>query len=202
MLLNFLAQTINNYHVPPFSVNESELVVIRLPNDEIGSQIKFIMIEMITRKVKNENIEVSALFQYASHFLENRFKSTFSPTTVGEYIKKNARRTNPICEAIFKTDKIRPETKVKTLQGNSSRLLSVSVMLSQTNHILFDLVGVDPQGRVKIYEIVKNEVKVGGAAILFDFHDTFQNNCSKFIKVKCSEEDGIDKLGFTIKKRF
>jgi hypothetical protein len=139
---------------------------------------------IFTGKIKNENVKIFQPFTFTEHFKESRLRKLFNPVSVGEYLKKNAVPNNEFAEKIFEIDWISKKTKVNSLAGNPRRLLSLYAVLSKTKNIIFDLVAQDPEGAKKSYELVKDEVKKGGAAILIDWADDMKDDCSKFIKIE------------------
>ena len=82
---------------------------------------------------------------------------------------------------------INKKIKVNTLIGSPRNLLSLYTTLSNTNNIIFDLVGLGPDGAQENYKIVKEVVKNGGSAILLDGYDDMKNDCTKYVELQWTQ---------------
>jgi hypothetical protein len=182
MLLRFSEQIINNFLVPSFSLANGEIVIIRIPEGEFFYPLKLEIVKMLTGEAVNDNVEIVSALQFVADFEESYFRYRFFPTTIDSYHNKYANKANPVYKNIYGTEGITPQTKVKTVDNTLRRLLSLYTTLSWTNNIVFHLAGIGPQGGQDIYRIVKTMVNSGGAAILIDRCDEFQNDCTTFIK--------------------
>ncbi len=184
MLLQFHQQTVDDFLIPSFSLTKGEIVIIHLPNGPFFRPVELTLIDIITGKTSNNRVDIQASFKYAQHFRESWFRDRFLPMTVGTYLDKNANKTNPVYKKIYDIQWMTHKIKVQTLAGNPRRQLSVYTTLSWTNNLIFDLAGVDPQGGQDIYNFAKTIVQQGGSAILFDWSDEFNNDCTTFIQAK------------------
>ena len=104
--------------------------------------------------------------------------------TVREYLKKNANSKSNFATKIYDSKYITKETKVHSLGGNPRKLLCLYSTLSKTTDIVFDVAGLDPQGAEETYQIVKDNIKNGGSAILIDWTEEMKNDCTKFITIE------------------
>lgn len=182
MLLKFNEQVIDNFLIPAFTLSKGEIVIIRLPNGPLTYALQLALVKMLTGKTANDKVKITSPLTFVEHFKESRFKSRFFPMTIGAYHRRYADQANPVYKKIFETHWITSHTKVKTLAGNLRKKLALYTTLSHTNHIIFDLAGVDPQGAQDIFGYVKTIVNNGGSAILLNYWDGFQNECTTFIK--------------------
>lgn len=184
MLLQFHQQAIDSFLIPSFSLRKCEIAIIQLPNGPFFRPVELALIDIITRKTVNEKIEVLSSFKYAEHFKESWFRYHFFPVTVGNYLNKYANKANPVHKKIYDMEWMTSKTKMRTLAGTPKRQLSIYATLSWTNNLIFDMVGVDPQGGQSIYYFVKTVVQSGGSAILFDYSDEFKDDCTTFVQAK------------------
>jgi len=178
----------DNYYLPPFNLKEGEFVVIHLHNGAHYYDLKMELVDIFTRKMNVENIQVYRAFSFVNYFGESNFRRIFHPIRVGEYIKKNAGNDTGIAEKIYETSYINNRTRVNSLAATSRKLLSLYSTLSHSQNIIFDLDGLDPLGAKEIYEIVKSNVGKGGSAILLDWTDDMKNDCAKFITIEMMED--------------
>lgn len=176
--------TVNGFYVRPFQLNPGEIVVIQLFGGSHHHDLKMRLVDIFSGRVQNENVTVKQPLRFVDHFREHGFRRWLWPTTVGEYLRRNADVSDPLSTKIFDYAFITKKTKVNSLVGNPRRLLAISAMLTIANDIIFDLVGADPQGASAIYELVKGKVKEGGSAILLDWVDDMKNDCTRFIAVE------------------
>ena len=183
-MTKFAEQTIDKFHIPSFVLAQGDIVIIQLPIGPYFRPVELQMIDILTRKFQNENIENKKQLKYVEHILASSFWYRLFPMTIGAYLNKNANKSNPVYKSLYNTKWTNPKTKVDNLTGTQRRLLSLYATLSWTNNIIFDLMGVDPEGEQKIYKVVKDVVKSGGSAILFDNNDEFRNDCTRFIEAK------------------
>jgi hypothetical protein len=184
MMIKFSEQTVDKFLIPSFILNKDDIIIIQLPNGPYFRSVELKMINMLTTKQHTHLIEINTALRYVEHIAENSFWHRIFPVTVGGYLKKYANKFNPVCEKIYETKWIKPKTKIQTLAGNPRRQLSLYATLSWTDNIIFDFLGVDPQGAQQIYNFVKTIVKSGGSAILFDTNDAFKSDCTEFIEAK------------------
>jgi hypothetical protein len=61
--------------------------------------------------------------------------------------------------------------------------LSLYATLSNTNDIIFDLVGQRPKEAAIIYEIVKEIVNNGGSAIVLDNFQDLKDDCTRYVEL-------------------
>lgn len=55
---------------------------------------------------------------------------------------------------------------------------------SKTKYIVFELAGQGPADAKETYDIVRNEIRNGGSAILIDWAEDMRDNCDKFITLE------------------
>lgn len=175
---------VNGFRIPPFTLKAGEILVIHLLNGSHAHDLKMRLAAIFTASVKNDRVTVNHPLRFVDHFLEHRFRRWFWPTTVGEYLRKNADGSDPLATKIFDYAFVTKKTKVNSLAGNPRRLLAISAMLTIANDIVFDLAGADPRGANDIYELVKGKVKEGGSAILLDWADDMKEDCTRFVTVE------------------
>ena len=174
----------DKYFVPPFTLSKGELVVIYLYNGAHFRDTEEHLVNIFTGKLPDEKVKIHQPLSFVSHFKEPAIRRIFYPVTVGEYLKKHAAANGYFATEIYKLPFIKKHTKVNTLTGNPRKLLSLYATLSKTNTIIFDLVGQDPVGADETYDIVKEVVRRGGAAILLDGFDEKKHDCSQFITLE------------------
>lgn len=175
------------FYVPPFTLNEGEIIVINLFNGAHFHETKMFLKDIFCGKTHHESTIIHKKMTFAEHFRESKFRYIFYPMTVGEYLKKNANPASPYALKIYETEGINKKIKVNTLTGSPRRLLSLYTTLSNTNNIIFDLVGLGPDGAKENYKIVKEVVKKGGSAILLDGYDDMKNYCTKYIELQWTQ---------------
>ncbi len=175
MLLNFPEQIIDDFIIPAFTANEGEIIII-----EILGGPKF---RNLTLKLNSVFTTQNSSFKYVEHIQTNSLLRFIFPLTVEKYLT-NCGPNIFYRNKIYEVNWMKPKIKVNTLAGSLKRLLSLYKTLTFTKNIIIDLVGVDPIGGVEIYQILKNNKNEKGTTILFDTCNEFENDCSKFIKVK------------------
>lgn len=178
----------DTFYIPPFDLNVGEIVVLNLFNGQHFFETKMFLKDIFCGKTKEENIVVHKELTFVEHLIEPKLRQLIYPITVGEYLKKNAILDSPYATKIYDNEWINEKTKVNTLAGTPKRLLSLYATLSKTDNIVFDIAGQDPKGAEEIYEIVKDVVKKGGAAILLDCFEDMKNDCTKYIELQWKKE--------------
>jgi len=173
---------LDGIYIPPFKLNQGEIVIIQLPNGPNFQPLLFNLVEILTSKKKVENIEVTENLRFVNHIAESRWKSFIAPMTVAKYIRKFGNPESSISSKIYELGWIQPNTKISSLPGNSRKTLSLLITFSWTNKIVFDLAGVDPIGGQQVFNLVKSGIGQFGAAVLIDTSDEFKNDCAKFVK--------------------
>jgi hypothetical protein len=202
MLIRFPEQNFNNFIVPAFQINEGEIVVIELPGGALFHPLLFEIKNMLTGAVTDSAVEINSDFKFVEHFKESFFNYHFSPTTVNNYHQKYANKHKLIYQKIYDTPWLKKQTKVNTLAGTMRKKLALYTTLSWTNRLIFDLIGVDPNGAAEVFDIVKQAIMPNGAAIIIDGCDEFKNQCTTFVKVDyVGENIRSEKLKFTLKSK-
>lgn len=181
----------DSFYIPPFELNEGEIIVLNLLGGQHFYETEMYLKDIFCGKSKNEDVLVHKRLAFVAHFLEPQFSRLFYPMTVGRYLKKNANFDSPFATKIYETDWIKERTKVNTLAGNPRKLLSLYATLSNTDCTVFDVVGQGLQGARDTYKIVKNVVKNGGSAILLDCFGDFKNDCTKYIELQWTKNNDI-----------
>ncbi|MFB9079631.1 hypothetical protein ACFFLS_07065 [Flavobacterium procerum] len=171
----------NAYFIPPFELREGELVFLYLHNGPHYQNIKTELLDIFTGKIKNENVIISKSLTYVDYFRESKFRNLFFPLRVGNYLKKKANLESKFIEKIYEFPWINKETKIEDLYWNSKRLLSLYATFSTTKYIIFELAGQGGADASEMVDIIKNEIRKEGAAILLDWSPDMKDNCDKFI---------------------
>ncbi len=189
MLLKNKGIQTDTFYLPPFELNEGELIVLHLFNGQHFYEIEMLLKDIFCGKTKDQNVDLYQPLTFVEHFIEPKLRRFFYPVTVGEYLKKNANLTNRFASRIYENKWIHEKTKINTLAGNPRRLLNLYAVLSKTNNIVFDVVGQDPKGAEETYSIVKEVVKMGGSAILLDCFGDMKNDCTKYIELQWAKNN-------------
>lgn len=179
----------DKYYIPPFDLNEGEIVVLNLFGGQHFQETKMYLKDIFTGKIPNENITINRRLTFVEHFIEPKFRRLFYPVTVGEFLKRNANSKSDFVTKIYDIERITKKRKVNTLPGNSRKLLCMYATLSNTKDIIFDLGGQDPQGAEETYQIVKDNVKKGGSAIFLDWTADRKDDCTKYIELELTEQE-------------
>lgn len=174
--------TIDDFYIPPFTVEEGDIVVIQLPDGPYFYGLLVGLVGILTGKTKNDTVDLKDEFRFVEHIKESRWTSIVYPLTVERYIRKYGNPNSDLTKKIYELEKIKPNTKINSLPGTPRKLLSMLATFSWTDKIIFDLAGVGPAGGQRTFDLVKSQVDKSGAAILIDSYDEFKNDCSKFVK--------------------
>lgn len=174
----------DTFYIPPFELNRGEIVVIYLFNGPHFFETEMFLKDIFIGNRIHENVFLDQEMTFVEHFVESKFRRFFFPVTVGEYLRKHADLNNPYASKIYENKWITEKTKVNHLAGTQRKLLSLYSAISKTNKIIFDLVALDPKGSEEVYEIVKQLVKLGGAAILLDSFYDMKNYCDKYVELE------------------
>jgi hypothetical protein len=176
--------TIDDFYIPPFTVDKGDIVVVQLPNGPYFYGLLLRLVDILTGKTKNETVDLKDKFRFVEHIKESRWTSIVYPLTVERYIKKYGNPDSDVPKRIYEFEGIRPNTRIVRMPGSHRKLLSLLTTFSWTDKIVFDLAGVDPTGGRQTFDFVKSQVDNSGAAILIDSYDDFKNDCSTFLKVE------------------
>lgn len=184
MIINCKGIQTDTFYLPPFELNESEIVILQLFNGVHFHETRMFLKDVFCGNTPHDNVSIYKKPTFVEHFFEPRLRYYFYPVTVGEYLRKNANPNSQYATKIYENKWINPKTKVNRLPGSPRGLLRTYATLSRTNHIVFDLLGQDPHGAQITYETVKQVVKEGGSAILLDFYEEMRYDCTKYIELQ------------------
>ena len=180
-MLRTSGTTIDDFYIPPFTVDKGDIVVVQLPHGPYFYELLFKLVDILTGKVKHDTVELEDEFRFIEHIKESRWTSIIYPLTVERYIKNYGNPDSDLTKRIYQLEGIKPNTKINTLPGSPRKILSLLTTFSWTGNIIFDLAGVDPTGGLQAFDLVKSHVNKSGAAILIDSYDEFKNDCTKFV---------------------
>lgn len=183
MVIENLGIKTDQFYLPPFELKEGEIILIKLANDNLVSEIENSLKELLSGKKNNSKIILFKKILVVENIIESFFQYHFYPLTVGNYIKRNANSKSSIPQRIYEIEWINSKTKLRKLPGNPRKLLSLYTTLSKNNNIIFDMFGQDQQGRRETFNIVKKNIEKSGCAILIDCFDSLENESAKCIEV-------------------
>jgi hypothetical protein len=183
MILESKGIKTDKYYIPPFELQEGEIVVIYLYGGAHYYDLKMELVDIFTGKIKNACVNIIRPLTFVKYFIEPAFRRIFYPVTVSEYLKRNGNSKSNFATKIYDNKCITKKTKVHSLAWNLRRLLCLYSTLSKTTDIVFDVAGLDPKGAEETYQIVKENIKNGGSAIFIDWTDDMKNDCTKFITI-------------------
>lgn len=182
---------IGRFGIPPFELNQGELLGICLYGGQHFFDLRMNLVALFTGRKTNPQLVMHQKLHFVEHFKESNFRSLFFPTTVKRYLASNGNLNEDVLKRLYELDKrVRPATKVKSLGGNPRKWLSLFATLSLSDKIIFDLSGQDPPGAEQTLEIVKQYVDRGGAAVLLENCEDSEDSCKKFIRVQVNPGQG------------
>ena len=174
----------DRYYVPPFTLDKGEVVILFLFGGAHFYDLSMFLVDIFTGQTKIESVTVNQPLKFVEHFKEPTFRRLFFPVTIGQYLKKNSGRDKETAEKVFNLGYLDKKTHVNSLNGDRRKILSLYTTLSNSRNIVFDLVGIDPLGAQRTYNIVKEYAKNGGSAILLNNFPDFKDDCTKYIKLE------------------
>jgi hypothetical protein len=173
---------IDDFYIPPFTVDKGDLVIIQLPNGPYFTEVLFRMVDVLTRRQYIPDVSVNADFKFVDHITGTGWTRFFRPLTVGRFIKQHGNPGNRVVDKVYDLCDIKPSTEIRRIPGNHKKILSMLTSLSWTNNLIFDLLGLDPTGGEKAYDLAKENIRNGGTVILLNNYDDFKNDCTRYIK--------------------
>ena len=176
---------INDFYLPPFDLNQRELLGIMIGND---NHSEFLYNYLKNYFSKDENYSNSKYkLNFSKHFIEKNwlgFEKLF-PTKIGQFLKRNANQRPDLTNEIYKIDYIKPSTRIDYLPGNPRRLMTLINTISKSKYIIFDTFGQDDSGvKETLHFVKKNVIDKGGSAIWIDNFGVNKNLCTKFITIE------------------
>lgn len=175
---------IGNFRIPPFELNEGELISICLFGGGHFFDLKMELVKLFAGININSKLTMNQKMEFIEHIKTNGLRNSVFPLTVGKYLGKNGQATTEGLKKAFGLDYISSKTKIKNLAGNPRKWLSLISTLSKTDKIVFDLVGQDPLGAEKTVEFIKRHTDKGGAAILLDNFEDCNLKFTQNLKVE------------------
>lgn len=200
MLIECKGIRTEDYYIPPFTLKKGEMLVLNLQNGMHFYNLSMQLKDIFSGKVKHERVAINSALSFVDYFKEPAWRRALYPVTVKEFLKKNSNTKNRSADKIYDIKWITGATKVNTLAGSPRKLLTLYATLSKTKHIVFDLSGIDPRGTEEIFNIVKEEIKNDGAAILLDHCANMKQNCSKYLEAEIFNIKKSEITEFVFKK--
>lgn len=187
-VLNCQSFQIDKFKIPAFRLNEGEIVTLNLWNGGHFFDLERKLISIYSGEKSVKQVITSKQLIFAEHIRLSRWTEFFYPLTVERYLRKYAEPIE-IHLSIFPGDRLKPKTRISHLAGNPRRFLSIYASLSKCKGLIFDLVGVDPQGALDLYQIVEDFVtSKNGYAILLNNFDDMKDRCVKHYNIEVLNE--------------
>ncbi|KXX66940.1 hypothetical protein [Flammeovirga sp. SJP92] len=185
MIVKCKGFTIGKFKIPPFELNEGELLRIYLCSGGGFLELEKELVKLFTGERNIPELEIHHDLTFVDRIKESKLRSIFFPMTVEKYIKHKGKPDSDISNRIYQIDDfIKPKTKIITLPGNHMKWLSLLTVFSKSNKIIFDLLGQDPLGVEKTLGLVNESIIRGGSAILLDNFDDLETKSDKFIRAE------------------
>jgi hypothetical protein len=190
MLLECHGTQVGKFYLPPFEVKAGDFVLINLFGGGHHRDLSATVVDILTGKIADANVKIHTPFSFAARFEESKFRYHFYPTTVGEYLRKNANIHSPFYEKIYEYKYIHEKIKIQTLAGTPAKKLSVYSILSKKQPIILSSAHIDPIGAKEIYDTVLAYSKAGNAVILLDWGNEYKNQDIIYVEIAQMNEDG------------
>ncbi|MEO1417303.1 MAG: hypothetical protein AAFW00_18605 [Bacteroidota bacterium] len=184
MIVQSTELKIGEWLIPEFELKPGELIGICLYSGAHVWEVYPELIDLLTGRKMHLGVRLTAPLKWIKRFKENRFKRVFFPTTVKDYLAKNGKPDPKLLRRILEKEKISNTTHMKALNFNSQKWLTFISMFSQSNQIVFDMMGQDPIGRVYTLDLVKEFVSQGGAAIWIDWIEMSGLECTRVYPIE------------------
>ena len=88
----------DRYFLPPFSLEEGEIVVLHLFGGGHFYETEMYLKDVFIGAIKHHNVKIYKPFSFVEHFREPVFRRTFCPVTVEEYLCKKNKQSESFCE--------------------------------------------------------------------------------------------------------
>jgi hypothetical protein len=173
-----------DYFIPPFELDSGEIVVLFLKNGDHYSETVSFLRNIFCGIIKIQNLSVYSEFTFVEDFGESKVRQFLYPTTVSEFLYKNANFENYYSKKIYQEAWIQETTRINTLAGTPRKLLSLYSVLSKKSNIILDISGLDPNGVDLIFREIKDSVSNGGAAIILDSFSNLKSKKTKFVELQ------------------
>lgn len=180
--------TWGSFYLPPFALKIEEVVILYLQGGAHFFELEAYFKSMFSKKINHENVTINIPLSPVTFIKESSVRSLLFPITVDECLKKYANNISPFSKKIYEVEWITKKTKVNTLPAKERKKLTLFIAMSHTNYIITDLAGLSTGGATEIYELIKENVNKGGAAIVLDYFDDLKNEADKFIELQMLKE--------------
>jgi len=185
---------INNCYIPPFSVDEGEILIIDICKDIPFYKFEQSFADILSGKKIDENIMITSPFLFSGRvWHESWLKSIFSPTTIKKYIGYYTHDSKKIIEKINNLDSnylelrlMKKDDKMASLEATPFRLLSLFAVLAKSKFIITDMLGQSLDGIELTWNIVNENIDNGGCCIIFDYkgHSNYVKFAKRFQKIE------------------
>src|SRR5688572_17634330 len=122
MILESKGIKTDRYYIPPFELQEGEIVVINLYGGAHYYDLKTELVDIFTGRTKHASVNILRPLTFVKHFIEPAFRRIFYPVTVSDYLKRNANEKSHFATKIYDNKYITKKTKVQSLAGDSRKL--------------------------------------------------------------------------------
>ncbi|NER04664.1 MAG: hypothetical protein F6K17_19660 [Okeania sp. SIO3C4] len=178
---------IGKFKIPSFELNEGDLLCLVLGGGAHFWGLEKRLVNLFSGKELHPSVKPFENIEFVKQVHQSKIRNMFFSLTVDQYYKKHGILNHKIQNQLFQIEGIERKTKINRLPGNLKKWLSLFCTLSQSNNIIFDLVGQDPLGARQTMKYVRQYVDEGGSAILLDNFDGNEPECTKYYKIEIAE---------------
>lgn len=188
-LIRNVGFTWKGFSVPPFVLYEGEMIRIwipmaRYPAQEIGGhEFSKELQKIFLGKQEIAEAQIYTSFPFADDICQSKISYFIAPLSVGQYLLKKRKLSNPVAEKIMHELKLKAHDIILQLTYSKRKNLSLMAMMADEMCIAFDYYGLGPTSEEDLTELVREQVENRKSFIAFDNLDYFtQFEPYKFIK--------------------
>ncbi|XZF14193.1 hypothetical protein ACTHGU_20635 [Chitinophagaceae bacterium MMS25-I14] len=171
------------FFIPPFTVKRGEITVLFLHGGAHYFPLKEQLTKIFTGLARQEEVTINERFVPVKHYTQSSWSEKLFPATTGRYLEKHSKKDSDVAAGLYKLQDMSPQRRLYSMEATERKWLDIFVALSHSRNIILDFAGQSPHGIGMTMEIVRQQVKDQGAAIILDNWPDLQQQCDQFIPV-------------------
>ncbi|WP_295128053.1 hypothetical protein [uncultured Chitinophaga sp.] len=188
MLISFKGQQHGDVFIPPFTLQDGEIAVIRIPAGARRQEMKKVCLDMLL-SVTDMAVRTEVPFTYVDEAQQSFMGRLLHPVSVKDYIRKYGSPANAVARQVYDTDEnIFPNDRFNSLTPAGRKLVALYTALSWSHRMIIDLGELDKAGARQVYKVVKQYADIGGSAVVLVSDDDLQEKATHFVSVSVKKE--------------
>jgi hypothetical protein len=170
MLLKSIGFTLYGQYVPPFEMQEGEIITINIVGyTNQGTTLEFALLDIFSGRQVHPSVTVHKPFTLIPYFRDNSWRRWFRKTKVSHVFKRYdvpIEVQHEICNLLY----VKNDTPINHLAGSPRKQIMWYSGVTTNANIVIGLAGMDSKGVENAYQYTQKHLNPKGGAIIINIY--------------------------------